>query len=120
MTQSEPTSIDLSRVVRIQAAFDSENDNFEGANTPDGKRHHTALHLGKLLGKVMTVEERAAHGDLDTTVIKKEVIGDLIVFAAQLSRIEGVDLTEAYRERLGGVAMRNGTDGSATRALSVE
>lgn len=114
-------SLDLSRIQRIQAAFDAENDNYPTANTPEGKRRHTGFHLGKLLGKVMTVEERAEHGIVDTTIIEEEVIPDLIVFAAQYAETLGVDLAEAYEGRLFDVAIRNGTGvESAERALQTE
>ena len=110
--------LDLSRVQRVQAVFDTENDNFLNADSPDVKRQHTGLHLGKLLGKVMTVEERAAHGELDTSIIEDEVIGDLIIFAAQYANALGKDMDEAYRQRLRNVAIRNGTGTeSAQRAL---
>ncbi len=112
---------DLSRVQRIQAAFDAENDNYPTAITPEGKRHHTSLHLGKLLGKVMTVEERAEHGELDTNIIENEVIGDLVIFAAQYAEVIGIDLEEAYISRLMDVAIRNGNGvESAERALQTE
>ena len=99
--------ISLSGLRDVQAAFDV--DNFSGADTPEGKRRHVFLHLGKLLGKAAGVEEQADHGNLDTTILKTDVIPDLLVFAAQLAELEDVDLQEVFVDRLKWVAERNGT-----------
>lgn len=108
----------LSEVTRVQRAFDSEN--FSGADTPEGKRRHILLHIGKLVGKFSGVEEQIDHGHTDTSVLRREVVPDLIVYAAQLAELEGVDLAEAYRARLQQVAERNGNGAdSAIRAFKI-
>jgi hypothetical protein len=99
--------ITLSQLREIQATFDV--DNFSGAETPEGKRRHVFLHLGKLLGKAAGVEEQADHGILDTTLLRTDVIPDLLVFAAQLAELEDTDLQQVYEDRLKWVAERNGT-----------
>ena len=115
MSDFDPT---LSELGRIQAAFDSNN--FSGADTPEGKRRHVLLHLGKLLGKFAGVEERLDHGNVDTTVVRSDIIPDLLVFAAQLAEIEQVGLAESYLKRLEFVAERNGTgQESAARAIDL-
>ena len=104
MSEFDPT---LSQVSAIQTAFDS--DNFSGADTPEGKRRHILLHLGKLIGKFSGAEEQVDHGATDTSIIRTDVIPDLVVFAAQLAELKGINLAEAYRTRLEFVAERNGT-----------
>lgn len=99
--------ISLSQLREVQTAFDV--DNFSGADTPEGKRRHVFLHLGKLLGKFATIEEQADHGNFDTTTLKTDIIPDLLVYAAQLAELEDVTLQDAYQERLIWVAERNGT-----------
>lgn len=106
--------ISLSNIRNVQAAFDV--DNFSGADTPEGKRRHIFLHLGKLLGKAAGVEEQADHGILDTTVLRTDVIPDLLVFAAQLAELEDVDPGQAYIDRLKVVAERNGTGAESANA----
>lgn len=106
----------LSELVTVQSTFDAEN--FSGADTPEGKRRHILLHLGKLIGKFAGVEEQIDHGETDTTILSEEVIPDLIVYAAQLAELEGINPTEAYQARLIQVAERNGTGiESAERAF---
>ncbi len=104
MSEIDPT---LTELVSIQTAFDV--DNFSGADTPEGKRRHIFLHLGKLLGKFATVEEQADHGEVDALILGEEVIPDLLVYAAQLAELEDVNLAAAYHARLLYVADRNGT-----------
>lgn len=114
-------NLDLSRVQRIQAAFDAENDNYPTANTPEGKLRHTLLHLGKAAGKAMTYLEQAEHGTVDTTILEEEVMPDLIVFAGQLAAALDTELGDAYISRLYAVSVRNGTGvESAERALQTE
>lgn len=104
MPEYDPT---LGQIKRVQAVFDTEN--FSGAETPEGKRRHIYLHLGKLLGKFSTIEEQVDHGITDTSALRTDIVPDLIVFAAQLADLEGIDMAHAYYERLGYVASRNGT-----------
>ena len=104
MTNFDPT---LHELRGIQARFDE--DNFSGADTPEGKRRHVYLHLGKLMGKFWGIEEQVDHGHTDTSVLDTEIIPDLLVYAAQLAELQGVDLAEVYQERLEFVAERNGT-----------
>jgi len=115
MSDFDPT---LNQLDRIQAAFDVVN--FSGADNLEGKRRHVLLHLGKLIGKFSGLEEQADHGNIDTSVLRTDIIPDLLVFAAQLADIEGVSLAEAYKNRLEFVAERNGTGPeSAVRAIEL-
>lgn len=114
MSDFDPT---LNELGRIQAAFDT--DNFSGADTPEGKRRHVLLHLGKLMGKFAGVEEQTDHGNIDTSVIRSDIIPDLLVFAAQLAGLENVELADVYKSRLEFVAERNGT-GQESAAKAIE
>lgn len=58
---------------------------------------------------------------LDFSKVDDEVIPDLIVLSAMLARARQVSLPEAYYQRLHALEKRNGTPGSAGRAIdSVE
>ena len=102
------SDLTLSSVVEIQRAFDAVN--FVGGASPEAKRRHIVFHLGVLLGKLARAEERADHGQEEFTVVVDEVIPDLLVYAAQLCDIFGVDLGHAYQERLASVQARNVRD----------
>jgi hypothetical protein len=104
MSEFNPT---LRELKATQSAFD--DDNFSGADTPEGKRRHIFLHLGKLVGKFAGLEEVVDHGITDTTILRTDIIPDMLVFAAQLAELENVDLGELYKSRLEFVAERNGT-----------
>ncbi len=109
----------LSQLKRIQLAFDNEN--FSGADTSEGKRRHIYLHIGKLMGKFSEIEEQADHGHIDTSRLRTDIVPDLLVFAAQLSELEGIDMGTALKERYEFVAERNATGvDSAHRAMQTE
>ena len=90
----------------IQSEFDALY--FSGGGTADEKRRHVCFHLMKLVGKVATVEERVDHGEFDFSVFEREVIPDLLVFAAQLADLFDVDLAGALADRHVEIASRLG------------
>jgi hypothetical protein len=66
-----------------------------------GKTRHLTLHLAKLLGKIGTVAERREHSiEPDLTVLKEEVIPDLLYYALSLAEAHDVDLQSAFLNRL--------------------
>lgn len=102
MKHPDPT---LGELVDIQRLFDSSN--FTGAACSDDKRRHVFFHLCVLLGKAARAEERLDHGERDFSAVAREVVPDLLVYAAQLSDVFEIDLAEAYFSRLREVEERN-------------
>ena len=103
-----PAGLTLRDLTSVQQKFDSSH--FTGASDDAGKRRHIILHLGILGGKLFRIEERLDHGALDRScrdVLIDEVIPDLLVYAAQLATLEGVDLETAYKKRLNCIRMRS-------------
>lgn len=90
----------------VQREFDHQH--FTGApdDNLDSKRRHIAFHVSILAAKLARVEERADHGSLDLSIVREEVIPDLLVYAAQLADLTGVDLAAAHSERLEGLRRR--------------
>lgn len=103
--EHEGSNVTLSSVVDMQRVFDAKN--FVGGASAEAKRRHILFHVGILLGKLARAEERADHGQEDFTIVVEEVVPDLVVYAAQLCDIFGVDLEHAYRDRLERVEARN-------------
>lgn len=67
----------------------------------DEQTRHIILHMTKLLGKIGGIAEKREHGfEVDTSIIKNEVIPDLLYYAFGLSDIYNVDLEKAFLERL--------------------
>lgn len=66
-----------------------------------GKTRHLTLHLAKLLGKIGSIAERREHSlEPDLTVLREEVIPDLLYYALSLAQAHGVDLQDAFLKRL--------------------
>lgn len=62
---------------------------------------HTLEHLAKLMGKVGNVVEPREHGfEPSTDIIKTQVIPDLLYYALGMAQAHGVDLEEAFTERM--------------------
>lgn len=102
------TGMTLRDLTLTQQKFGSTH--FTGAVDAVGKRRQVVLHLGILGGKLFRIEERLDHGVPDDggyDILIDEVISDLLVFAAQLATLEGVDLEDVYRRRLNGDSMRS-------------
>jgi hypothetical protein len=94
----------LKELQRMQEDIDSEW--FTGGTTPDEKRRHISFHLTILAAKAARLEEQADHGRLNLDILTSEVIPDLLVYAAQLSTLYGVDLAEALSRRHGEIKTR--------------
>lgn len=86
----------LDEVQKLQAEVDAVL--WTAPADPDGKRHHIFLHLVVLAGKLARSEERAEHG-LGRVAVD-EIVGDLLVYAAQLAELEKKSLSSAYRARV--------------------
>ena len=78
-----------------------EKDNWLIGNDVIKKTRHISLHLGKLLGKISEVTERREHDfEPDLSLLKKEVIPDLLIYALQLSNLYKINLQNAFFQRL--------------------
>lgn len=88
----------LEEIVDIQGGFDTLY--WTAPHDKMGKRRHIVFHIAELLGKIAKIEERADHKEVTLGLEANEIIADLLVYAAQLSDIYGVNPTEAYRSRL--------------------
>lgn len=71
-------------------------------NSEFEKIRHITLHMGKLLGKLSGYCENQEHSTNteDKEQIKKEIIPDLVFYAAQLSNVLDLDLGESYNQRI--------------------
>lgn len=95
----KPNSLD--DLQNVQAKFDQEYLTYPNHYRPDDKIRHINLHLGKLVGKVSTYSEAVEHGRAaDDSVLKTEVMPDLLFYALQLANIYDVDLEKVYLQRL--------------------
>ena len=91
--------LNLNQLQIILSEF--ENKYWDAPKDEVGKTRHINLHLSKLMGKIGEVTERREHSlDRDTTILKEEVIPDLLYFALSLAEIHDVNLQEAFFERL--------------------
>ncbi len=90
-------SLTLDEVQALQTLIDEAT--WTGPNGPREKTCHVMLHLAILLGKLARQEERRDHG-AETADATDDVIGDLVVYAAQLSELQGVSLALSYRNRI--------------------
>lgn len=83
-----------------QADYDEAHWQHQGQN-PDDQIRHVLLHLVKLTGKVATYSEAVEHGQSPSLdPIAKEVVPDLLAHALRLSNLLGIDLDQAYVDRL--------------------
>ena len=91
----------LEALVRLQRSFDVDNFNGAAAGDVMAKRRHVGFHVTILAAKLARLEERSDHSaEADDVVLRTEVIPDLLVYAAQLADLAGVDLADAYLGRL--------------------
>ena len=78
-----------------------EKENWVVGKDVIGKTRHITLHIGKLIGKIAEVAERREHNtDPDLSLLKKEVIPDLLIYALQLSNLYKIDLQTVFFQRL--------------------
>lgn len=89
----------LPELQKILAEF--EKDYWVAPKGEDEQTRHIVLHLTKLIGKIGAISEKREHNfEADKSIIKIEVIPDLLYYALSLSEIYGVDLEKAFLERL--------------------
>jgi len=80
---------------------DFEQENWVAPIGEQGQTRHITLHMAKLMGKLGTVTEGWEHNfEMDLTQLKTEVIPDLLYYAIALAKVHGVNLEEAFLNRL--------------------
>lgn len=67
----------------------------------DKQLEHSMMHLAKLSGLLATICEKKHHGESNEELafVEKRV-ADLLVFALKLANLYGVNLEDAYKQRL--------------------
>lgn len=90
-------TLTLDDVQQLQAEVDAVI--WSAPSDPEGKRHHIFLHLVVLAGKLARVAERAEHG-AEAEVRNEEIVGDLLIYAAQLAQVDKASLAQLYRARV--------------------
>jgi hypothetical protein len=89
--------MDLHEVQAAQAAYDAEFWTHQPGPETIG---HSERHIAKLLGKLATVAEIYDHNETpNLEQLDKEVIPDLLIFAARLANDRGIDLAQAFADR---------------------
>ena len=89
----------LSDLQKIHKEFESEH--WDAAKDEEGYTRHILKHLAKLMGKLGNVVEPREHRlKPSTTVLKEQVIPDLLYYSLGLATKHNVDLEEAFLNRL--------------------
>lgn len=84
-----------------QILVEFEKDNWVAPDDHKSIVRHLAQHIGKLAGKLFTVTEKWEHGfETDETIVKTEVIPDLLYYALSLAKIYDVNLEDSFINRL--------------------
>ncbi len=101
--------MNLAELQVAQAAYDQDHwDHEPGAPTVV----HSALHLAKTVGKMAAIAEvldhDGEHGEPDFTALDREVIPDLLIYAARLANNRGISLEEALAARTAELRQRFG------------